>query len=42
KYPDVEVVTQFSKGRYFLFRGRNAERLRRAIQPFLQPYPKRD
>lgn len=40
-YPNAEVVMQYSKARYFAFRGPNAATLRSAIAHKIGPYPKR-
>lgn len=41
--PDVQIIKQKSKGRYFYFRGDKRERreLRKAILPLIKEYPKR-
>lgn len=41
--PNVEIVKQKSKGRYFYFRGNRKQRkeLRSAIEGLIKPYPKR-
>lgn len=41
--PDVQIIKQKSKGRYFYFRGDRRERreLRKAILPLIKEYPKR-
>ena len=40
-YPNAEVVMQHSKGRYFAFRGPNADTHLAAIASRIRPYPKR-
>ena len=41
--PDVKIIKQKSKGRYFYFRGdkREVRELRKAIKPLIKEYPKR-
>lgn len=43
-YPDIKMIKQNSKSRYFAFRGSKKEKKsnRLAIQIFIKPYPKRD
>lgn len=43
-HPDVKRIKQNSKHRYFAFRGSRKEKrnLRKSIEPFLKPYPKRE
>ena len=40
-FPDVEIVMQHSKGRYFAFRGHNQAAHRHAIAHLIKPFPKR-
>jgi hypothetical protein len=43
KYPDAEFIPQYEKHRYFYFRGSktNRQHLKKSIEPFIKPYPKR-
>jgi hypothetical protein len=43
-YPDIKRVKQNSKSRYFAFRGskKDKKELKKAIESFIKPYPKRD